>query len=146
MGSRGRSPSRHDRSSGSTGAACRGCKFVLFSLSSEGKENNDTGVSLEPRALDRIREQFAPEQRAAVADLLSGYAGPERPRVVWDILELSQGRIEKVEEYLAVARCDYRDILYWAEYYDTDPLLKGRDPKRLVEDILAKWGNQPKPG
>jgi hypothetical protein len=28
---------------------------------------------------------------------------------------------------------DYRDILYWAEYYDRDPILPGRDPKQMGE-------------
>jgi hypothetical protein len=37
---------------------------------------------------------------------------------------------------------DYRDILYWAEYYENDSMLRGRDPKQLVEEILAKWGDK----
>jgi hypothetical protein len=32
--------------------------------------------------------------------------------------------------------------MYWAEYYDTDPLLQGKDPKKIVEDIIEKWGDK----
>lgn len=74
--------------------------------------------------------------------LLSGYSGPESGRVTWDILELSKGSLEKVRHYVQTAQKDYRDILYWAEYYDDDPLLRGRDPKQLVDEILAKWGEK----
>jgi hypothetical protein len=31
---------------------------------------------------------------------------------------------------------------YRAEYYENDPMLRGRDPKKLVEEILAKWGEK----
>jgi len=50
--------------------------------------------------------------------------------------------LESVRRYLKAAQTDYRDVLYWAEYYDTDPLLRGRHPKQLVDDIIAKWGDK----
>ncbi len=37
---------------------------------------------------------------------------------------------------------DYRDVLYWAEYCGSDPLLRGRDPKQMVDDTIAKWGDK----
>jgi len=40
------------------------------------------------------------------------------------------------------AQTDYRDILYWAEYYKDDPMLRGRDPKQMVDEIIAKWGKK----
>ena len=40
----------------------------------------------------------------------------ERERVQLDILKLSVGSEEKVREYVAVAKRDYRDVLFWAEY------------------------------
>jgi hypothetical protein len=30
----------------------------------------------------------------------------------------------------SIASLEQRDILYWAEYYDRDPILPGRDPKQ----------------
>jgi hypothetical protein len=74
--------------------------------------------------------------------LLSGYSGPETARVVWDILELSKGSLKDVRRYLQAAHTDYRDVLYWAEYYNTDPVLQGRDPKKIVDDIIAKWSDK----
>ena len=55
---------------------------------------------------------------------------------------MSKGSLENVRDYLEAARTDYRDVLYWAEYYDNDPMLRGRDPKKMVDDIISKWGAQ----
>jgi hypothetical protein len=99
-------------------------------------------MGLEQRAEERIAREFSGIDQAAVVELLECYTGPEAGRVVWDILELSKGNTEKLLQYLDVARIDYRDILYWAEYYQTDPMLQGRDPKQLADDILAKWGKK----
>jgi hypothetical protein len=99
-------------------------------------------MGLEQRAQERIATEFAASDQAAVAELLESYSGPEAGRVVWDILELSKGSTEKLLQYLEVARIDYRDILYWTEYYHSDPMLQGRDPKQLADDILAKWGKK----
>jgi len=99
-------------------------------------------MNLEDRAVQRISKDFPASDRTIVVDLLSSYSGPEGSRVPWDILQLSKGKLENVRQYLQAAQTDYRDILYWAEYYDTDPMLKGRDPKQLVGDLLAKWGDK----
>lgn len=99
-------------------------------------------MSLEPRTLERVARDFPASEQALVLEVLSGYTGPEAARVVWDILKLSNGSSERVKDYLHVAQTDYRDVLYWAEYYDTDPLLKGRDPKQMVREILAQWGDK----
>ena len=99
-------------------------------------------MSLEQRAIERIARGFSAAEQASVIALLGAYSGPESGRVTWDILELSEGSIEKVRRYVEAARIDYRDILYWAEYFDNDPMLQRRDPKQLVEGILAKWGDK----
>jgi hypothetical protein len=99
-------------------------------------------MELEQRSIERIAKEFPGSEQDSVTELLSGYSGPESERVTWDILELSKGSLEKVRQYLQTAQTDYRDILYWAEYYDRDPLLRGRDPKEMVEEIIAKWRNK----
>src|SRR5258705_8581804 len=99
-------------------------------------------MSLEERAVERIAREFAAPEQAAVIEFLNGYSGPEAGRVAWDILELSKGSLERVRDYVQAAQIDYRDILYWAEYYDNDPFLKGRDPKQMVDNILRKWGDK----
>ena len=97
---------------------------------------------LEERSLARIEKEFPEPERADVAALLQSYIGREAERVVWDILELSKGSCEKVRHFIKTAQEDYRDILYWAEYYDKDPMMEGRDPKQLVDEILEKFGKK----
>ena len=99
-------------------------------------------MSLEQRTLERIGREFSASDQTVVVELLGNYSGPESGRVTWDILELSKGCLEKLRQYAQAAQTDYRDVLYWAEYYDSDPLLRGRDPKQLVDEILAKWGKK----
>jgi hypothetical protein len=103
-------------------------------------------LSLEERTRERISKEFTESDQVLVIDLLSTYSGPENARVVWDILKLSKGKLENVRQYLQAAQTDYRDVLYWAEYYAADPLLQGRKPKQLVGEILTKWGDKKKPG
>jgi len=97
---------------------------------------------MERRTLERIRQEFEGPDQNGVIELLASYWGPESDRVRWDILELSKGKLEKIGEYVKAAQTDYRDILYWAEYYKNDPLLRGRDPKQMVDEIMAKWGRK----
>jgi hypothetical protein len=99
---------------------------------------------MEPRILERVSREFKDSDRHTVVQLLESYAGPETDRVRWDILELSRGGVDKVGDYIKAAQTDYRDILYWAEYYKDDPMLRGRDPKKMVDEILAKWGKKNK--
>jgi hypothetical protein len=95
---------------------------------------------MEQRTLDRIAQEFPGPEQASVIELLGSYSGPEIGRVTWDVLQLSKGSLENVKLYVRAAQTDYRDVLYWAEYYRNDPLLRGRDPRQVVDDILAKWG------
>ena len=93
---------------------------------------------MEQRILERVSREFQDSDRDAVVQLLESYVGLESDRVRWDILELSEGGVGKVRDYIKAAQTDYRDILYWAEYYKDDPMLRGRDPKKMVDEILAK--------
>jgi hypothetical protein len=97
---------------------------------------------MEQRILKRVSREFQDSDRDAVVQLLESYVGPESDRVRWDILQLSEGGVGKVRDYIKAAQTDYRDILYWAEYYKDDPMLRGRDPKKMVDEILAKLGRK----
>ena len=97
---------------------------------------------MEQRIHERVSREFEDSDRDTVVQLLESYVGPESDRVRWDILELSTGSVDRVRNYLKAAQTDYRDILYWAEYYEDDPMLRGRDPKKMVDEILAKWGKK----
>lgn len=56
----------------------------------------------------------------------------EIERVHIGILDLAQGDVAKVLNYVKAARQDYRDILYWAFYYDDDPFRLLEEP---VKDL-----------
>ena len=99
-------------------------------------------MNMEQRTQERIVQEFADSERTSVIELLASYSGPEMGRVTWDILQLSQGSLENVRRYVQAAQTDYRDVLYWAEYYDSDPLFRGRNAKQLVDEVLAKWGDK----
>ena len=99
-------------------------------------------MSLEHRTIDRIVRDFAENERASVSEILATYCGPEATRVVWDVLELSKGNVEQVRHFVRAAQSDYRDVLYWAEYYATDPMLRGRDPEQMAREMLAKLGDR----
>jgi len=97
---------------------------------------------MKQRIIERIGREFQGPEQNRVLELLSSYSGAESDRVRWDILELRKGELGKIGEYVKAAQSDYRDILYWAEYYKNDPLLRGRDPKQVVQEIIAKWGKK----
>ncbi len=97
---------------------------------------------MEQRILERVSREFPDSDRDAVVQLLETYVGPESDRVRWDILQLSTGSVDKVRDYVKAAETDYRDVLYWAVYFKDDPMLRGRDPKQMVDEILAKWGKK----
>ena len=67
-----------------------------------------------------VQATFPEESWGHVLELLDSYGVKsyerERERVQLDILKLSVGSEEKVREYVAVAKRDYRDVLFWAEY------------------------------
>ena len=81
-------------------------------------------------------------EKDTVIQLLTSYSGPESDRVRWDILELSKGDVEKVREFVQAAQRDYRDVLYWAEYYKDDPMVRDRDAKQMFGELLAEWGRK----
>jgi hypothetical protein len=83
---------------------------------------------------------------ARVLELLDSYGVEpyerERERVQVAILKLSAGSEEKVREYLAVAKRDYRDVLFWAEYPE-ESRLDTPEKRRRVKKMLEKFGIEP---
>ena len=66
----------------------------------------------------------------------------ERERVQVAILKLSAGSEEKVREYVAVAKRDYRDVLFWAEYPE-ESKLDTPEKRQRVREMLEKFGIEP---
>jgi len=83
---------------------------------------------------------------AGVLELLDSYGVEpyerERERVQVAILKLSAGSEEKVREYVAVAKRDYRDVLFWAEYPE-ESKLDTPEKRQRVRKMLEKFGIEP---
>jgi hypothetical protein len=66
-----------------------------------------------------IRAGFPQERWAHVETLLAGYGTEpherEVERVRLAILKISEGDERKIEEHVATAKKDYRDVLFWAD-------------------------------
>lgn len=75
------------------------------------RENNDDILN------QKVTEHFPGEQAEAMT-LLNRYESESaagRLRVQLAVLKLSQGDLRKLQEFIEVARTDYRDVLFWAE-------------------------------
>jgi uncharacterized protein (TIGR02996 family) len=79
-------------------------------------------MRLAPKARERVRREFFPEDYARALQILSRWqtkacAPGERPaRMHGAILNLAVGNIPSLEEYIAAAQMDFRDVLFWGEY------------------------------
>src|ERR1041384_5108875 len=69
-----------------------------------------------------VQKTFPESAHARVLELLDTYAVEsyerERERVQLAILKLSEGNEQKLREFVAVAKRDYRDLFFWAENPD----------------------------
>jgi len=63
----------------------------------------------------------------------------ERERIRLDILKLNVGSEKKVREYVAVAKRDYRDVLFWAEYPE-ESRFDTPEKKERVRKTFEKFG------
>jgi hypothetical protein len=83
---------------------------------------------------------------ARVLELLDSYGVEpderERERVQLDILKLSGGSEEKVREYVAAAKRDYRDVLFWAEYPE-ESRLDTPEKRQRVRKMFENFGIEP---
>ncbi len=83
---------------------------------------------------------------ARVLELLDSYGVEpyerERERVQLAVLELGAGSEEKIREYVAVAKRDYRDVLFWAEYPE-ESRLDTPEKRERVRKMFEKFGIKP---
>ena len=66
----------------------------------------------------------------------------ERERVQLAILKLSGGSEEKLREFVAVAKRDYRDVLFWAENPE-ESRLDTPEKRERVRKMFEKFGIKP---
>src|SRR2546421_8601858 len=93
-----------------------------------------------------VQKTFAESSRARVLELLDSYGVEsyerERERVQLAILKLSNGSEEKLREFVAVAKRDYRDVLFWAENPE-EARLDTPEKRERVRKMFEKFGVKP---
>ena len=93
-----------------------------------------------------VQATFPKESWARVLELLDSYGVEsyerERERVQLAILKLSDGNEEKLREFVAVAKRDYRDVLFWAENPD-QAKLDTPEKKERIRRMFEKFGIKP---
>ena len=96
--------------------------------------------------LAAVQKAFPESSWAYVVDLLDNYGVEsyerERERVQFAILKLSEGNEEKLREFVAVAKRDYRDVLFWAEYPE-ESRLDTPEKRERVRKMFEKFGIKP---
>ena len=93
------------------------------------------------RSVVRAVEASFPDCPAAdILLILDAYGADshegERERVQRAIVKLSEGDVEKLREFTAAAKLDYRDVLLWAEY-PQEAAVDTPEKEREVQELLA---------
>src|SRR5438045_5438838 len=93
-----------------------------------------------------VESSFPTINSARVLELLDTYGVEsyerERERVQLAILKLSDGNKDKLREFVAVAKRDYRDVLLWAEYPE-EARLDTPEKRQRIRNMFEKFGIKP---
>jgi hypothetical protein len=93
-----------------------------------------------------VQKTFRESAQARVIELLDAYGVEsyerERERVQLAIVKLSEGNEEKVREFVAVAKRDYRDVLFWAENPEEAKLDTPKKRER-IRKMFKQFGIKP---
>src|SRR6266571_5487619 len=93
-----------------------------------------------------VQRTFPESNWAHVLELLDDYGVEsyerEHERVQLAILKLSEGNEEKLREFVAVAKRDYRDVLFWAENPE-EARLDTPEKKERIKKMFGKFGIKP---
>src|SRR6266436_9584751 len=93
-----------------------------------------------------VQKTFPESAHARVLELLDDYGVEsyerERERVQLAILKLSNGSEEKLCEFVAVAKRDYRDVLFWAENPE-EAKLDTPEKRERIKKMFEKFGIKP---
>ena len=100
-----------------------------------------------------VQKTFPEDARARVLGLLDTYGiesfERERERVQLAILKLSDGSEEKLREFVAVAKRDYRDVLFWADNPEESKLYTPETRQQIknrIGKMFDKFGIKPPEG
>ena len=93
-----------------------------------------------------VNKTFPDSAYNRVLELLDSYGVEsyerERERVQLAILKLSQGNEEKLREFVAVAKRDYRDVLFWADNPE-EAKLDTPEKRQRISKMFEKFGITP---
>src|SRR5438045_7261085 len=93
-----------------------------------------------------VQKTFPESAHSRVLELLDSYGVEsyerERERVQLAILKLSEGNEEKLREFVAVAKRDYRDVLFWTEYPE-ESRLDTPEKRERIKKMFEKFGIKP---
>ena len=92
-----------------------------------------------------VQKTFPETAHARVVELLDSYGVEsyerERERVQLAILKLSEGNEEKLREFVAVAKRDYRDVLFWADNPEEAKLTP--EKRERLRKMFEQFGVKP---
>jgi|SRR5690349_14306835 len=93
-----------------------------------------------------VRSAFPRADTSALLTLLDRYGVEaherERDRVQVAIVNLSEGDEDRLRYFLAVAKQDYRDVLFWSEHPE-EAKIDTPEKKERVRKMLQKLGLKP---
>ena len=96
-----------------------------------------------------IQKSFPERNTEQVLVLLDTYGGEsnerERERVQLAILKLSEGNEEKLREFVAIAKRDYRDVLFWADNPE-EAKLDTPEKRERMKKMFEQFGIKPPEG
>ena len=96
-----------------------------------------------------VQKIFPESAHARVIELLDSYGVEsyerERERVQLAILKLSDGKEDKLREFVAVAKRDYRDVLFWADNPE-EAKLDTPEKREELKKMFEKFGIKPPEG
>src|SRR5438105_5697881 len=96
-----------------------------------------------------VQKTFPESSWTRILELLDTYGTEsyerERERVQLAILKLSEGNEEKLREFVAVAKRDYRDVLFWAENPE-EAKLDTPEKREVIKKMFEKFGIKPPEG
>ena len=96
-----------------------------------------------------VQKTFPETSYSRVLELVDTYGVEsyerERERVQLAILKLSEGNEEKLREFVAVAKRDYRDVIFWAEYPE-EARLDTPEKRERIKKMFEKFGIKPPEG
>jgi hypothetical protein len=101
------------------------------------------------QVLAAVRAGFGSADATAILAILDQYGGVpherERDRVHLAILNLSEGDEAKLQYFVAIAKQDYRDVLFWSDCPE-EAKIDTPEKRKRIRDMFAKLGIKPPSG